>query len=261
MGRDAHTRGHLAGLLAARLLLCTLHFLNTGGVQLIRPKEHRRCCLLAGEASGEFGFEGILLPCLAHRWGCSSCSSTCWCHGRKDEPSLSPAVLGSEWNHGTAEKQPFGEGNSRYVQVQGKMSEVLELPEKCTLGPSASEGCLHLKGALNLPWQRFGETQSAVIGTAGCPARQPFSPTANRETRWRGKLPPAPRRAAAAAVCDACPDVSCPAPAGMPGAFNPPEVFQLFARCTQSPDGREAPAQFAQMKNDRIWLRDRGRAG
>lgn len=62
-------------------------------------------------------------------------------------------------------------------------------------------------------------------------------------------------------VCDACPDVSCPAPAGMPGAFTPPEVFQLFARCTWSPDGREAPEGFTEIKDDRIWLGDIGRTG
>ena len=78
------------------------------------------------------------------------------------------------------------------------------------------------------------------------------------------KLPLTPCRAAAAGaavVCSACPDVSCPAPAGTPGAFTPPEVFQLFARCTRSPDGSEAPQGCAEIKDNQIWLGDLGRMG
>lgn len=47
-------------------------------------------------------------------------------------------------------------------------------------------------------------------------------------------------------------------PAGVPGAFTPPEVFQLCARCTWSPDGREAPEGFAEIREERIWLGDIG---
>lgn len=59
-------------------------------------------------------------------------------------------------------------------------------------------------------------------------------------------------------ACDACLDVSCSAPTGTP---SPPEVFQLFAYCTWSPDGREAPEGFAEIKDNRIWLRDLGWTG
>lgn len=48
---------------------------------------------------------------------------------------------------------------------------------------------------------------------------------------------------------------------GRPGAITPPEVFQLFAYCTWSPDGREAPEGFAEIKDNRIWLRDLGWTG
>lgn len=77
-------------------------------------------------------------------------------------------------------------------------------------------------------------------------------------------LPLTPQTAAATratVACDACPDVSCPSFPGMLGAFAPPEVFQLFARCTWSPDGREAPEGFAEIKDDRIWLGDLGQTG
>lgn len=50
-------------------------------------------------------------------------------------------------------------------------------------------------------------------------------------------------------------------PQGRPGAVTPPEVFQLFAYCTWSPDGREAPEGFAEIKDNRIWLRDLGWTG
>lgn len=48
---------------------------------------------------------------------------------------------------------------------------------------------------------------------------------------------------------------------GRPGAITPPEVFQLFAYCTWSPDGREALEGFAEIKDNRIWLRDLGWTG
>lgn len=59
-------------------------------------------------------------------------------------------------------------------------------------------------------------------------------------------------------ACDACLDVSCSAPTGTP---SPPKVFQLFAYCTWSPDGREALEGFAEIKDNRIWLRDLGWTG
>lgn len=66
------------------------------------------------------------------------------------------------------------------------------------------------------------------------------------------------QQAGAVVACDACLDVSCSAPTGTP---SPPEVFQLFAYCTWSPDGREAPEGFAEIKDNRIWLRDLGWTG
>lgn len=76
----------------------------------------------------------------------------------------------------------------------------------------------------------------------------------------RGKLPPTPGEAPAD-PSEGCGCVRSPShPAGVPGAVTPAEVFQLCARRTWSPDGREAPEGFAEIK-EWIWLGDMGQTG
>lgn len=126
MERAAHASGHLAGLLAAQCSLCSLHLLKSGRVQLIRPKRSREVAL-------SFGEFGLVLPCFAHQGDCSSCSSYLLARREEGWSPARPWLWRGQWRacihrpgagralgHGTAEKQPSGEGNSRYVQLQGK---------------------------------------------------------------------------------------------------------------------------------------------
>lgn len=128
MERAAYARGHLAGLLAAGFLLCSLHLLKLGrSVNSSGPRRAEKLLRVVRRPLWRVRavFAGILLQCFANWGDCSSYSSKCWCGGRKDGPQPVPShgevsrghvytglALGKCLTTGHLKNSPLGKGIS-----------------------------------------------------------------------------------------------------------------------------------------------------